>query len=584
MVAPQNDDTANDGTANDDPANGGTDNDSAANDSAASNGAGSNGAGRVRLLDAATSETFADHTSADLAGWIAQYEAKARPRWVLPSTDELYPALLRAGVRVARCYDLTLAEGLLLAYEGRHGEPRNPSAAWARLHRRAEPPDKPPPARVSQPALFETDQRVLTLDQIAEVYADQQRRIEATALPDRIRLLVAAESAGALTAAEMTFHGLPWREDIHRALLLDMLGPKPAAGARPRRLAELADRITAAFHGRALNPDSPGSVVRAFAREGIDIPSTRAWVLREVEHPAVEPLLEYKELARMWTAHGWSWLESWVHNGRFRAEYVVGGVVSGRWASRGGAALQLPKALRTAVRALPGWSLVCADAAQLEPRVLAALSKDDRLAEVSADVDLYASLAADSFDGDRGRAKIAMLSAMYGGTSGGAGPLLAVLRKRFPQAVGHVEHAAQAGEQGLMVRSQLGRTSPLPSERWRVLMERTDGDEESMRKSRQAARDWGRFTRNFVVQASAADWAQVVLVTLRRRLAELVPAAEIVFYQHDEFMVHCPSEVAGLVTSELLDSAEEATRLVFGDTPVKFPLEVSTVDCYADAK
>jgi DNA polymerase-1 len=273
-----------------------------------------------------------------------------------------------------------------------------------------------------------------------------------------------------------------------------------------------------------------------------------------------------------------------VHDGRFRPDYVVGGVVSGRWATRGGAALQLPKALRRAVRALPGWSLVVADAAQLEPRVLAALSQDGKLAEVSADVDLYASLAQDSFEGDRGKAKIAMLSAMYGGTSGGAGPLLAVLRKRFPQAVGHVEQAALAGELGKMVRSQLGRTSPLPSERWREMMERTDGDEESQRKSRQAARDWGRFTRNFVVQASAADWALVLLAALRRRLAECAPKAELVFYQHDEVMVHCPAEAADLVTSELVEAAAEASRLVFGDTPVKFPLEISTVDCYADAK
>ena len=94
-------------------------------------------------------------------------------------------------------------------------------------------------------------------------------------------------------------------------------------------------------------------------------------------------MLEYKELARLYVAHGWSWLDSWVHNGRFRPEYVVGGVVSGRWATRGGAALQLPKLLRTAVRADPGWTFVAADAAQLEPRVLAALSQDSRLAEVA---------------------------------------------------------------------------------------------------------------------------------------------------------------------------------------------------------
>ena len=31
-------------------------------------------------------------------------------------------------------------------------------------------------------------------------------------------------------------------------------------------------------------------------------------------------------------------------------------------------------------------------------------------------------------------------------------------------------------------------------------------------------------------------------------------------------------------------AATEASRLVFGDTPVHFPLEAAVVDCYADAK
>ncbi|MCE7007154.1 bifunctional 3'-5' exonuclease/DNA polymerase [Kibdelosporangium philippinense] len=542
------------------------------------------GAGSARVVDATTAEVVADHRPSDLAAWMANFEVSEHPRWILPAVDELYPQLLQKDIRLSRCYDLTLSEGLLLNHEGRRGSHRNPGAAWARLHGRVEPEDKPPPAKDAQPALFELDERFYSLDQLAEVYTDQQRRILASAHPDRLRLLVTSESAGALAAAEMSHCGLPWSEKVHLELLESMLGPRPLPGARPAKLADLAEKIIAAFGGRSLNPDSPPSVVKAFAREGIDIPNTRAWVLKEVDHPAVEPLLEYKELARMWTAHGWSWIESWVHDGRFRPEYVVGGVVSGRWATRGGAALQLPKALRKAVRALPGWSLVVADAAQLEPRVLAALSEDQKLAEFSRDVDLYAGLAADSFEGDRGKAKIAMLSAMYGGTSGGAGPLLAVLRKRFPQAVGHVEQAAQAGEQGRMVRSQLGRTSPYPSESWRALMERSEGTEDEMRKSRQASRDWGRFTRNFVVQASAADWALVLLVVLRRRLTALAPAAEIVFYQHDEFMVHCPASAAELVRTEVLASAKEASKLVFGDTPVQFPLEIATVDSYADAK
>ena len=42
--------------------------------------------------------------------------------------------------------------------------------------------------------------------------------------------------------------------------------------------------------------------------------------------------------------------------------WVAGGVVTGRWASRGGGALQLPQQIRSAVRAEPGWRLVVADA------------------------------------------------------------------------------------------------------------------------------------------------------------------------------------------------------------------------------
>ncbi|WP_228771842.1 bifunctional 3'-5' exonuclease/DNA polymerase [Actinokineospora iranica] len=545
---------------------------------------GAEGTGRVQVLDGPDQP----RDVRDLAGWLREAEARAAPRWVLPCLDDAYPALLRAGVRLGRCHDLALAEGILLAFEERPGRPRNLAAAWARPRGLPEPEDPRPAARGEQPTLFEADRGTTPVgtDPVAAAVAVleyQERRIAATAHPDRLRLLVAAESAGGLAAAEMSHHGLPWRADVHTALLTDLLGPRPLPGARPAKLAALAERISVAFAGRPINPDHPPSIVRAFAREGIEIASARAWVLKEVDHPAVAPLLEYKELARLYVAHGWSWLDSWVDNGRFRPEYVVGGVVSGRWATRGGAALQLPRALRTAVRSDPGWSLVVADASQLEPRVLGALSGDPRFAEVSAASDLYTSLAADAFDGDRGRAKIAMLSAMYGGTSGEAGPLLAVLRKRFPVAVDYVEQAARAGEDGRVVRSRLGRTSPPPSDAWR---ERTSvtGDETADRAGRQAAREWGRFTRNFVVQASAADWALTMLATLRRRLAATAPSARIVFFQHDEVLVHAPTEAADAVAREIANAAEEAGRLVFPETAVRFPLEAKTVTNYADAK
>src|SRR5690606_37321470 len=153
-----------------------------------------------------------------------------------------------------------------------------------------------------------------------------------------------------------------------------------------------------------------------------------------------------KELYRIWTAHGWNWLETWVRDGRFRPEWVPGGVVSGRWATRGGGALQIPKVVREAVVADDGWRFVVADAGQLEPRVLAAISGDARLAAAAGAGDLYAALAAASFDGDRARAKLALLGAMYGQTSGAALPAIAVLRQRYPTAWRFVEAAARTGE------------------------------------------------------------------------------------------------------------------------------------------
>jgi DNA polymerase family A len=568
----------------------------------------------------------------DLPRAIAEYERAggAGVRWVWSSTARVYPALLRAGVRVGRCHDLALAAALLgtrdaAARGGRLGaaggaRPVDGDASaldWAAADSAIpdgvaadEPMGGAGPA---QGALFEAENRVAPdpaaqLASVIAAHAGQLRAIAADEHPARFGALIAAESAGGLVAAEMSYAGIPWRADVHDELLAGMLGRRPPAhppGIRPARLAELAARISAAFGGRPVNPDSPAQLVKAFAADGVQLPSTRFSVLREVDHPAVPLLVEYKELARLHTAHGWAWLDTWVSGGRFKPEYVVGGVVSGRWASRGGGALQIPRVLRRAVVADPGWVLVVADAAQLEPRVLAALAGDRAFAAAAASGDLYEALAS-AFGGDRGKAKIALLSAMYGGVGGEAGQLLAVLRRRFPAAAGYVEAAARAGEEGRVVKSVLGRTCPPPSAAWRAVTEESgDPDGERDPGAGRAARARGRFTRNFVVQASAADWALVLLAGLRSRLTAIAanngmrtvnPSApeqpsgadswgpHLVFFQHDEVIVHCPAALAESVVAAVREAADAAGRMVFGETGVRFPMTTAVVSCYADAK
>ncbi|MFJ2566696.1 bifunctional 3'-5' exonuclease/DNA polymerase [Streptomyces sp. NPDC087568] len=534
------------------------------------------------------------HRAADLADAV-----RGRPdvaRWVWRSTAEVYPRLLAAGVRVERCYDIEDAETLLLGHEGRHGEPRSAAAALARLRGGPVPAD--PPHRSAEPgaqsSLFEPQSVRLPLTDLITVYAEQQRRHERAEHPDRMRLLTATESAGTLVAAEMNRAGLPWRADVHREVLHELLGERYAGGGEPRRLAELADELSTAF-GHRVRPDLPADVVKAFARAGIRVKSTRRWELRSVDHPAVEPLLEYKRLYRIWVAHGWSWLQDWVREGRFRPEFLAGGTVTGRWVTNGGGALQIPKVIRRAVVADPGWRLVVADAAQMEPRVLAAISRDPGLMEVAGrDADLYQSVSDRAFSGDRAQAKLAVLGAVYGQTSGDGLKNLAALRRRFPKAVAYVDEAARAGEEGRLVRTWLGRTCPPAA----GTGEDADGEaglpQDDPAAAQPADQGWmpgyastnsrarGRFARNFVVQGSAAEWALLLLAALRRTCRDL--AAELVFFQHDEVIVHCPEEETDAVVEAIRQAAELAGRLTFGETPVRFPFTTAVVECYADAK
>ncbi|MFD5817488.1 bifunctional 3'-5' exonuclease/DNA polymerase [Streptomyces sp. NPDC127038] len=514
-------------------------------------------------------------------------------RWVWRSTADVYPRLLATGVRVERCYDVEAAETLLLGHEGRLGEPRSAAAALARLRGGPVPPD--PPQRSAEPgshsSLFEPSPVRLPLADLLAVYADQQRRHDATAHPERMRLLTAAESAGMLVAAEMNRTGLPWSAGVHRDVLHELLGDRYTGGGEPRRLAELTEEVSAAF-GRRVRPDLPADVVKAFAQAGIKVRSTRRWEIESIGHPAVKPLLEYKKLYRIWVAHGWSWLQDWVRDGRFRPEYLPGGTVTGRWVTNGGGALQIPKVIRRAVVADPGWRLVVADADQMEPRVLAAISRDPGLMEVAGrESDLYQSVSDRAFSGDRAQAKLAVLGAVYGQTSGDGLKNLALLRRRFPKAVAYVDDAARAGEEGRLVRTWLGRTCPPAAGAG-------DGEEAGIPQDEPAdtggdqgwvpgyassdSRARGRFARNFVVQGSAADWALLVLAALRRTCSGL--AAELVFFQHDEVIVHCPAEEADTVVAAIRDAAELAGRLTFGETPVRFPFTTAVVQCYADAK
>ena len=306
----------------------------------------------------------------------------------------------------------------------------------------------------------------------------------------------------------------------------------------------------------------------------------------------VEPLLEYKRLARLHQANGWHWLDTWIAGGRFRPDYIVSGVVTGRWATRNSGAMQLPKQIRSAVVADPGWKLVVADAAQLEPRVLAGLAHDRAMAEAGRGRDLYAGIVASGAVATRTAAKVGMLGALYGATSGEGGRFVPRLAQRFPQALALVERAAREGERGGTVATLLGRATPPVSDRQRAVDREAavfEADERVLRQARSLARDRGRFTRNFVVQGTAAEWALCWLADLRRRLWDLArradhrAAAPRVLPARRGDRPHARRRWPTRSPWSSPRRRRGAGRLLFADFPIDFPLDVAVVDRYDEA-
>ncbi len=527
---------------------------------------------RVRLVDAGAEVEL---PMSGLPAHVAEREGD-RPRWVWDDTARWYPPLLAAGVRVERCHDLRLGHHLLRRAPAVDREllAGEESESWDRLG----------PATPSDPALFLVDDR----DEHLRAELEDARQLAAVAASSeatRLGLLLAAESAGALVAAEMTYAGMPWRVDVHERLLLEWLGPRPPRGARPVKLDAVADEVREALDAPGLNPDSRPELLAALRRTGLDVSDTRASSLRRLDHPGIEPLLRYKRLAHLFSTNGWEWIDQWVRDGRFRPSYQPAGSTTGRWSSNGGGALSVPVQVRPAAVADDGWVLVVADVAQLEPRVLAGMSGDRALAGAARGADLYQGMVDDGAVATRGDAKLGLLGAMYGATSGDSGRMLAGLARRYPDAFGLVEEAARAGERGQVVRTLLGRGSPTLGDAW-------DHDpDEPAEPDVQAARRraYGRFTRNFVVQGTGAEWALCWIADLRNRLwrlsddGGLADRPHLVFFVHDEVVVHAPAALADTVTREVGEAATTAAQLLFRDVAVDFPLNISVVTSYADA-
>ena len=536
---------------------------------------------------------------AEIVGRVAALEAERHPRWVWWAAADAAAPLVRAGIRIDRCWDVLEVHRLV-----RGGWHTDPTLAWAHargldpagLPRQAGgdlfdfvggatedtgDPDSPVradgylrPEAVGDGWLT-APERLRAWAALALEAASLQQRSLATSAPARVLRTAHSESAAALLCVELEQEGLPIHRPTLERLILAAAGPRPRDEGHARAIRRERDAAVLAHAPGRESTDlrNPVQVRELLAAVGVVVPDTRAWRLEPFRgtHPLVEALLTWRKAERIATTYGWSWLDAHVGaDDRLRGGWSACDGAAGRMTAQNGLH-NLPAPLRPAVAAAPGHVFVRADLGQIEPRVLAAVSGDPAFAAATRAADLYAPVGA-ALKVERPVAKVAVLAAMYGQTSGAAGEALKDLERAYPTAMAYLRRAYDEGVAARAVHTFGGRRVPM----WRT----PDGTAPGAVGALVAGR--GRFARNAVIQGAAAElfkaWAATVRHTTRAH------GARIVLCLHDELLLHVPAANAQAVAAEVDAALSAASRRWTGSDTVGFVADTSVIARWSDAK
>ena len=540
-------------------------------------------AGAVVRVDGEDTTTVVSGGTETLLAEVARIEAAAAVRWVWWHRRAVEP-LVAADVRLTRCWDLQEVHRLVVG-----GWSADPDEVWAAAHAldpQARPsgptgdlfdltrPDEPVvrddgflSTRCLEPSWPSVVQECEQWAELALVVARRQQDLIRTRSARAVST-AHSESGAAVLCAELEHYGLPLDRATMEQLITLAAGPRPESEAHAAALRrERDEHVLRHVPGRERTDlRNPAQVLQLLHAVGVRVDDTRSWRLEPYRamHPVVEALLTWRKSERIATTYGWSWLDRFVGpDDRLRGEWTVCDGGAGRMTA--GAGLHsLPAPLRPGVAAHDGHVLLRADLGQVEPRVLATVSGDRAFAAATVADDLYADVAA-RLRIERPVAKIAVLAAMYGQTSGAAGEALKGLHAAYPTAMAFLQRAADQGERGEAVMTWGGRLIPV-----------SEGGDAGRRRA------VGRFTRNAVIQGAAAELFKAWALTVRAAISGL--GGEIVLCLHDELVLHVPGQYADEAVAAVHRTLASATHHWSGGAPVRFVADVSVVQRWSEAK
>jgi len=342
--------------------------------------------------------------------------------------------------------------------------------------------------------------------------------------------------------------------------------------------------------GQPFNLASPKQLAEIlFEKQGLPVkkktpsggPSTDEEVLSELalDYPLPKLLLEHRSLSKLKGTYT-DKLPRMVNQatGRVHTHFSQATVVTGRLASSDPNLQNIPvrseegRRIRTAFIAPPEHSIVSADYSQIELRIMAHLSGDERLLEAFAQgEDVHRATAGEIFGvtplevgpDQRRVAKSINFGLIYGMSAFGLARQLGLERSaaqtyieryfnRYPGVARYMEEAREMARQNGYVETAFGRRLWFPEIR------------SSNGNRRQGAE---RAAINAPMQGTAADLIKMAMIAVQNWLETSALKSRLVLQVHDELVLEVPD-------GELMEIRNHLPRLMCQVAQLKVPLIV----------
>ncbi|MCF6238243.1 MAG: DNA polymerase I, partial [Candidatus Marinimicrobia bacterium] len=346
--------------------------------------------------------------------------------------------------------------------------------------------------------------------------------------------------------------------------------------------------------GEEFNVASPKQVAEIlFEKKGIKpIRKTKTGYSTDVnvlqilakEHAIPRYMLDYRQVAKLKSTYT-DTLPLLIHEqtGRIHSSFNQTIAATGRLSSTNPNFQNIPvrtelgRDIRKAFRPQnPGWKILSADYSQIELRLMAQYSQDERLIQAFKNgEDIHTATAAHVFGTDlfgvtedqRRRAKVVNFGIMYGAgpfrmsneleiTRGEAAELISEYFATYPGIRNYIDETLEFAREHKYVQTLFGRKRPIPD------------IDAANRMSREGAE---RVATNMPIQGTAADIIKIAMLQIHDQMKATGLASKMILQVHDELVFEVPDEEVEPLSQLVKETMEHAVDL---DIPLTVDLGV----------